>query len=134
MKWLSGLIGLLTGVISGFGIGGGSLLILYLTGLAGVDQYTAGGVNLVYFLCCAPPALISHARRGLVDKQATLWCAAAGAVTTVAASFAAAAISTALLRRLFGVVLLYVGARELFAKKEKKTADAEKKKSGSGTP
>lgn len=130
MNWISGLIGLLTGVVSGFGIGGGSLLILYLTGVCGVDQYTAGGVNLVYFLCCAPPALVSHVRRGLIDKQAALWCAAAGAVTTVAASFAAAAVSTALLRRLFGVVLLYVGVRELFptffSKKESRERKAKK--------
>ena len=114
------LVGLLTGIISGFGIGGGSLLILYLTGVVGMAQDVAGGVNLLYFLGCAPPALVSHLRHKRVDVPTALWCAAAGAVTTVAASFLAARVETALLRRLFGVVLLYVGARELFAKGEKK--------------
>lgn len=53
MKILEFLVGLVTGIISGFGIGGGSLLILYLTAVAGVNQYTAGGVNLLYFIGCA---------------------------------------------------------------------------------
>ena len=53
-------IGLLTGILSGFGIGGGSLLLLYLTLFEGAGQYQAGGINLLYFLSCAPAALISH--------------------------------------------------------------------------
>ena len=57
--------GLLTGILSGFGIGGGSLLLLYLTLFAGVDQYQAGGINLLYFIACAPAALYSHIKNGL---------------------------------------------------------------------
>ena len=41
------LVGMATGILSGFGIGGGSLLILYLTTFAGVPQYTAAGINLL---------------------------------------------------------------------------------------
>ncbi len=119
MTVINGIIGLLTGIVSGFGIGGGSLLILYLTAVLGVDQYTAGGINLLYFLCCAPPALWSHIRNKQVDRSTALWCAGAGLCATIAASLAATAISTDLLRRAFGVVLLYVGVRELLTKPEK---------------
>ena len=66
------LIGAATGVISGFGIGGGSLLVLYLTAVAKMDQLSAQGINLVYFLFCAPTALWSHIRNGLVEKKAAL--------------------------------------------------------------
>ena len=59
------LIGLLTGVLSGFGIGGGSLLILYMTSFTEVNQYAAGGINLLYFLFCAPAALVSHIKNKL---------------------------------------------------------------------
>ena len=65
--------GLLTGILSGFGIGGGSLLLLYLTLFAGVDQYQAGGINLLYFIACAPAALYSHIKNGLVQKDAVKW-------------------------------------------------------------
>ena len=111
------LIGAATGIISGFGIGGGSLLVLYLTAFAGVTQYTAGGINLLYFIGCAPAALIGHIRNKAIDWKATLWCALAGVVVAVPVSLLAAGLDTDLLRRLFGVGLLYIGIKELRTRK-----------------
>lgn len=116
MPILEFLVGLVTGIISGFGIGGGSLLILYLTAVAGVDQYTAGGINLLYFIGCAPAALVSHIRNKRIEWRAVLFCALAGVVTSVAAAWLGARLQVELLRRLFGVLLLYIGFKELFAK------------------
>ncbi len=110
------VVGLLTGVLSGFGIGGGSLLILYLTSFAGVNQYVAGGINLLYFLFCAPAALISHIRNRLIDGRTVLWCTAAGVVTSLLAAWIAGMMDVRLLRRIFGVFLLYIGVRELRSK------------------
>lgn len=115
------VVGAVTGVLSGCGIGGGSLLILWLTAIDGVAQYAAAGVNLLYFLCCAPTALISHFRHHRVDRHAALWCAFAGCISSPLASLAAAAIPTDWLRRLFGVLLLMLGAKELFAKNRSET-------------
>ena len=112
------VVGTITGILSGFGIGGGSLLILWLTMVEHVAQYTAAGINLVYFLCCAPTALIYHIRHHLVDKKIALWCAIAGCITSPLASLAAGAIPMDWLRRLFGILLLVLGIKELFAKKK----------------
>ena len=79
MNWLfSILAGAATGVLSGFGVGGGTLLLLWLTLVQGMGQFQAGGVNLVYFISCALPALWGHFRQGLVEKKAALWCILAG--------------------------------------------------------
>ena len=115
---LAVLVGALTGVLSGFGIGGGSLLLLYLTLCAGMEQFAAGGVNLLYFIACAPAALVSHIRNRLVEGKAVLWCVPTGVVTSVLAALLAARMDTDWLRRAFGVFLLYVGAREFFTKRE----------------
>lgn len=115
------LVGLTTGVLSGFGIGGGSLLMLYLTIFAHMPQQAAAGTNLLYFIACAPAALISHIRNKLVDYEALLWCTLAGVPTSAAASLLAAATDLSLLRRLFGVLLLYIGVKELFAKPRRDT-------------
>ena len=49
MAWpISLLAGAVTGVLSGFGIGGGTLLLIYMTAFAGVPQNLAQGVNLLY--------------------------------------------------------------------------------------
>lgn len=110
------IVGTITGILSGCGIGGGSLLILWLTMMEHVAQYTAAGINLVYFLCCAPTALISHIRHHLVDKKIAFWCAIAGCITSPLASLAAGMIPMDWLRRLFGILLLILGIKELFSK------------------
>ena len=112
------LVGLGTGVLSGFGIGGGTLLLLWLTLVSDMNQFQAGGVNLAYFICCALPALFYHRKHGLVEKKAALLCIAAGVPACVLASVLAAGLDVTLLRRFFGLFLLFVGFRELFFKKE----------------
>ena len=116
MKLLNFLAGIATGIVSGFGIGGGSLLVLYLTALAGVEQYTAGGINLLYFIGCAPAALIGHIRQKRIEWRAVLWCGAAGVAAAIPTALLAAHMQTDLLRRLFGILLLYIGIRELRTK------------------
>ncbi len=117
MIWLAFLVGTLTGIISGFGIGGGSILVLYLTAFVGVAQHTAGGINLLYFIGCAPAALIGHIRQKVIEWRAVWWCTLGGIATVIPTSLLAAAINTNLLRRMFGVILLYIGIKELRAKK-----------------
>lgn len=113
------LAGFLTGVLSGFGIGGGTLLLLWLTLVSGMDQLQAGGVNLLYFVCCALPALWGHSKNGLVEKKAALWCILAGVPACIAAALLASRLDVTLLRRLFGLFLLMIGFRELFSKSGK---------------
>jgi len=113
MMILAVLIGIATGIISGFGIGGGSLLVLYLTAFAGVAQHTAGGINLLYFIGCAPAALIGHIRQKNIEWKAVLWCSLAGIAAVIPASMLAVNLDATLLRRGFGVVLLYIGVKEL---------------------
>ena len=110
-------IGLLTGILSGFGIGGGSLLLLYLTLFEGAGQYQ-GGINLLYFLSCAPAALLSHRKNGLIEREAVKCCVPSGVVTSVLSALLAARVDTDLLRRAFGVVLLYIGVKETFLRKK----------------
>ena len=112
------LAGLLTGVLSGCGIGGGSLLVLWLTLFEGMPQFTAGGINLLYFLACVPAALVSHVKNRLIDRKAVLSCVPAGALTSLAAALLASHTDVSLLRRLFGVLLLVIGAKELFTKRK----------------
>ena len=116
-------VGFATGVLSGCGVGGGSLLMLYLTLLGGMGQYQAAGINLMYFIACAPAALAGHAKRGLIEKQAVLWCAGAGLPASVLAALTAAHLDTGLLRRAFGVFLLVIGAKELFTKRKQVGTD-----------
>ena len=54
------LIGLLSGIISGMGIGGGTLLIPALTVFMKHSQIDAQMINLIYFIPTALFAVIFH--------------------------------------------------------------------------
>ena len=117
MSWLIALLaGAATGVLSAFGIGGGSLLLIYLTALAGVSQHQAQGINLLYFLPAAAAALPAHHNNGLVARQTLLPGVVAGLVTSALAAWFSNGLDTGILRKLFGLFLLYIGLRELFHK------------------
>lgn len=110
------LTGLLTGILSGFGIGGGSLLMLWLTCVMDFAQRQAAGMNLLYFLACAPPALYNHWKNQLIDKKAAILCIASGIPLSILGCYLAAHLELSLIRRGFGVLLLWIGFRELMAK------------------
>ena len=116
---LAVLAGAVTGVLSAFGIGGGSLLLIYLTAFAGIDQHQAQGINLLYFLLAALPA---HRKNGLLEKRAIVPAVCAGLAASAIAAWISGGLDTGLLRKLFGAFLLVIGLRELFQKDPKKTA------------
>ena len=122
-RFLPVLVGAVTGVLSGFGVGGGTLLLIYLTAFAGIAQNTAQGINLLYFLPAAAMALPSHVRNGYIKKQTALPAIAAGFLSSFAAAWAATAIDVELLRKCFGVFLLYIGVSELLRKPRKKPSE-----------
>ncbi len=112
------LIGALTGVLSGFGVGGGTLLILWMTAVVGIGQAQAGGVNLLYFTACALPAIFGHIKNGLIERKAVLWCTLFGVPACIAGALLAAGMDMGLLRRLFGGFILVIGLRELFCREK----------------
>lgn len=100
------LAGVGCGVLSAWGVGGGTLLLLVMTLAFGVDQAAAQGINLLYFLPTAAMGLIWHRQNGLLDKavlrRTVPWALAAAA----AGAWAATALDVTLLRRPFGLFLL----------------------------
>ena len=104
------LAGMGCGVLSAWGVGGGTLLLLVMTLFFGVDQAAAQGVNLLYFLPTAAMGLIWH-RQG----WRPLPCQAGSAVqasemVSAAGAWAATALDVTLLRRPFGIFLLIAAA------------------------
>ncbi len=106
-------VGVLAGLLTGCGVGGGTVLVLYLGTFSELAHANISGVNLLYFLCTAPPALLSHLRNGLVSVKLGLLAAASG----VAAAWLGAHLSHGALaqwvRGAMGVLFLVVGVKEL---------------------
>ena len=103
--------GLVCGVLSGFGIGGGSLLMLWLTGPLGWPQAQARALNLLFFLPGA--SLATFLRRKRIPWKQLLPGIAAGCLFASLASLLQGQLPQAWLRRAFGILLILTGIREL---------------------
>lgn len=118
-NWILPLIvGAATGVLSGFGVGGGTLLLVYMTAFAGVEQRLAQGINLLYFLPAGLMALPAHVKNGYIEKPALLPAIGAGLACAALAAWAATAVDVGLLKKCFGGFLIAVGLTEVFGRKK----------------
>jgi uncharacterized membrane protein YfcA len=107
------------GTLAGMGLGGGSLLILWLTAVQGMDPATARGINLVFFLPAALIATLSRIRKGRLPIKKVMPAVWAGILFATAFSLLSGQLDIELLQKLFGILLLVTGLRELFYRPRK---------------
>ena len=120
MTAVSILAGAIAGVLSAWGIGGGTLLVIYMTALGGLGQQSAAGINLLYFLPVSISALISHIKNKLILFEAVVPAVIAGVPASVAGSLLSSSIDTDVMKKIFGGFLILVGISEFFRKERAK--------------
>ena len=101
----------LTGIFASMGLGGGMVLIVYLTVFAGFSQLAAQGINLVFFIPIAIISLVLHTKNKLVEWKK--------AVPVIISAWLANRIEQSLLSKAFSIFLILMGLKELFFKSEK---------------
>lgn len=111
--WMSAAVGTILGFLTGLGTGGGSLLVLWLTLVLNMDPAQAKVINLMFFLPAALISTLMRWRQGGIPFQKILLPAAAGCVMAAVFSIVGKNMNTELLQKLFGVLLIYTGIREL---------------------
>ena len=107
------------GFLAGIGVGGGSLLIIYLTLVLGMDHPQARLLNLLFFLPSAIVASIFRWKQGKLDFKKVLPAIITGCIAAGACSFISSTMDIALLKKLFGGLLVLTGLREVLYKKKK---------------
>ena len=113
------LCGLGASVISAWGVGGGTLLLLVMTLFLGVDQRTAQGVNLLFFLPTAASALVCHWRGGYLDKPTLKSAVPWAVIAALLGAWIATALDVEILRKPFGIYLLLSGVSLIWPGKKK---------------
>lgn len=110
------IVGALSGIIASMGLGGGFVLLVWLTLFQDVPQRTAQGINLLFFLPIALISIILHSRAKLIDKKLVLSLIPGGIIGAVLGTIGSQALGNELLRKLYAIFLLAFGLRELFRK------------------
>lgn len=121
VKWmLPFLAALVTGALSSWGVGGGTLLLVCMTLLLGVEQRQAQLINLLFFLPTAGISLFFHRKNGFLDKQTWKEAAPLGTAFALTGALLSLAVDVSRLKKPFGLFLLYGGGSMLLSGIKKK--------------
>ena len=103
------LVGLCSGVVSGMGMGGGTLFIPLSSVILKMEQKMAQGINLLAFIPTAIVALYIHIKNRLVNFKVGAMAICAGLVSAISSAIFANNMDGSILRKIFGVFLLTIG-------------------------
>lgn len=102
------------GFLAGLGVGGGSLLMLWLTLVADMPYEVARTINLLFFLPSAVIASFFRQTQGSLPLRKLRTSILAGLLFAVIGAIVGRYLDTHLLKKVFGGLLIFTGLRELF--------------------
>ncbi len=114
LEWLALPVATVLGFLAGLGVGGGSLLMLWLTLVVDMPYASARTINLLFFLPSAIIASLFRRNQGILSVQKLRKPILAGIILAVIGSVAGQYFDTLLLKKFFGGLLIFTGLRELF--------------------
>ena len=113
------IVGSILGFLSGLGVGGGTLLMLWLTLVLGTEHSIARTINLLFFIPSALVASFFRWKQGKLNLPKVLPAIVCGCLGSACFSLLSKQINISLMKKSFGVLLLFTGFRELFYRPRK---------------
>lgn len=120
------LAGLFSGIIGGMGMGGGAVLIIYLSLFTDTPQLKAQGINLLFFIPIGLTALIIYALKKQIKLKTVIPLVIFGVIGTIIGIMSTEYIGNKYLTKTFGGFLILMALKEFFSKKVK-TVEKDKK-------
>lgn len=117
---ISVLISSVLGILSGLGVGGGSLLMLWLTLVCGMEFTSAKCINLLFFLPAAAISCFYMRKQLLPNIRYVLTAAISGCTAAVLFSHFSRSWDIAWLKKIYGILLILTAIREFRVSMSKK--------------
>lgn len=108
------LVGTALGFLAGLGVGGGSLLMVWLTFVLGLEYAQARTINLMFFLPCAVISSLFRLKKGTLPLKKIWPAVLAGICGALLCGQLSKTIDTELLKKGLGILLIGSGLREIF--------------------
>ncbi len=109
------LIGIVSGIISGAGMGGGTILIFLLSFVMGVEQHIAQATNLIFFIPTSIVAIIVNLKNKNIDLKLAIIISICGVIGAIIGANIAINIDVGLLKKIFGIFLALVAINEIYS-------------------
>lgn len=113
------LAGLFSGILGSMGLGGGAVLIIYLTLFTETEQLAAQGINLLFFIPIALVAVTVYAIKKQIKWNIMLTLSLGGLIGSLAGIFLADFLGGEITSKIFGAGLVILGFIEIFKRKNK---------------
>ena len=114
------LISLIISTLSGMGVGGGGLLVIYLTLIQNVEQLISQGANLCFFVATAIASTIYNSFKKKIYWKTTFVLSTVGIIFSIFGVWIAGKINPYFLRKIFGIMLIISGSFSLISAFSKK--------------
>ena len=118
MRTVDFIVGILSSALSGTGVGGGGLFIIYLGLAKDMTQDIMQGINLIFFEASAVSALPIHIRKRNINLPLVLLIGIFGIVGAYFGTRIAETLSPALLKKIFGGFMVITGIKTLFSRRK----------------
>ena len=114
------IISLIIATLSGMGVGGGGLLVIYLTLFESTEQIIAQGINLCFFIATAIASTVYNVYKKKIQYKTVLILGASGTAFSFLGVYTAGVINADILRKIFGIMLIIGGLSSLISALGKK--------------
>lgn len=108
------LIGVVSGIVSGSGQGGGTILILCLTLFYGIDQHKAQATNLIFFVPTAISAIIVSIKEKNIKWKVVWPVIISGMISALIGAYFSTKTDVKNLRKFFGYFLAIIAIYEIY--------------------
>lgn len=108
------LIGIISGIISGMGMGGGTVLIFLLTTVTNMEQHIAQATNLIFFIPTSIAAIIVNIKNKNVDLKLATTISIAGVVGAIIGAIISNNLDVKTLRKIWGYFLAIIAIHEIY--------------------
>ncbi len=108
------LIGVMSGIVSGTGMGGGTILIFLLTFLLGIEQHVAQATNLIFFIPTAIVAIIVNLKNKNIDLKLAILLSVFGILGAIIGANISINMDVGILRKGFGIFLAFIALNEIY--------------------
>ncbi len=113
MNFAALLAGLFSGIIGAMGLGGGAVLIIYLSVFTDMPQLKSQGINLLFFIPIAIAAVAVYGFKKQIKWKLVLKIAAWGLVGTAGGLLFTDLLGGDITAKIFGGMLILIGIGEL---------------------
>lgn len=123
------LIGTVSGIVSGTGMGGGTILIFLLTFMCGLEQHIAQATNLIFFIPTSIVAIIVNIKNKNIDLKLATIISIFGILGAIIGANLSIHTDVNKLKKFFGIFLAIISIHEIYTiiKENKKTKKREDK-------